>query len=142
MNFDITKLLFDGAIDIGKKFFTNEADQKKYNSELETLKINAELKKQEWEAQQNLGQIEINKVEAGHSNIFVSGWRPFIGWACGIAIVWAFLLQPLFTWFAMMIGHDITVDSSNTDQLFQLVLAMLGMGGLRTFEKIKGVAKS
>jgi hypothetical protein len=137
MNFDIIGTI--GGI-ISQVLPDTKAKDKAL-AELDLRRLEIEAKLQDAITQENLGQIEINKIEAGHSNIFVSGWRPFIGWACGIAIVWAFLLQPFFTWFAMMIGHDITVDSSNTDQLFQLVLAMLGMGGLRTFEKIKGVAK-
>lgn len=92
--------------------------------------------------QSSKDQAEINKIEAGNSSVFVAGWRPFIGWVCGVAILWSFLLQPILVWVLTVIGHSgQSLPNINSDGLFQLVLAMLGMGGLRTFEKIKGVAK-
>jgi len=90
----------------------------------------------------NLAQIEINKIEAGHKSIFIAGWRPFIGWVCGMGIAWAFLVQPLVVWgFAICGKTSVELPMINVNGLYQLVLAMLGMGGLRTFEKIKGVAR-
>lgn len=87
-------------------------------------------------------QAEINKVEAAHKSVFVAGWRPFIGWVCGFGILWAFVVYPMATWaiksFSLGVG---TLPVLQTDSLYQLVLAMLGMGGLRTFEKLKGVAR-
>ena len=93
--------------------------------------------------QANQAQTEINKIEAGHSSIFVAGWRPFIGWVCGIGILWAFILQPIAVWVIKSFGLTSveSLPTIETNGLFQLVLAMLGMGGLRTFEKIKGVAR-
>ena len=89
-------------------------------------------------AQQN----EINLVEAGSSSVFVAGWRPFIGWICGAGIAWAFIVQPVAVWYIAIFHPSITtLPQIDTDTLFQLVLAMLGMGGLRTFEKMKGVAR-
>jgi hypothetical protein len=85
-------------------------------------------------------QTEINKIEAGHQSIFVSGWRPYIGWACGMAITWAFLLAPMLTWLLPLTGVATVVPPLQTEFLLELVFAMLGLGGLRTFEKLKGVA--
>lgn len=92
---------------------------------------------------QAIGQMEINKVEAAHRSIFVAGWRPFIGWCCGVGIVWAFVGQPVATWCIVAFEPEgiKNVPQINTDHLFELVLAMLGIGGFRTYEKFKGVAK-
>ncbi len=87
-------------------------------------------------------QAKINEIEVAHSSIFVAGWRPFIGWVCGIGLLWAFIFQPIFIW--AIASFDLGVNdlpAINTDGLYQLVLAMLGMGGLRTFEKLKGVSR-
>lgn len=86
-------------------------------------------------------QTEVNAVEAANSNLFVSGWRPFIGWVCGVALAYQFVLVPLLMWVALSFGYKPPVPPKLDDTLWQLVFAMLGMGGLRTLEKLKGVAK-
>jgi hypothetical protein len=73
--------------------------------------------------------------------MFVSGWRPFIGWVCGGALFSQYILRPWVQWLCVLVGHPIPQLPGIDDQLWQLVGAMLGMGGLRTFEKIKGVTK-
>lgn len=85
-------------------------------------------------------QTEINKIEAAHASIFVSGWRPYIGWVCGMAIAWAFLVAPMLSWLLPVMGVVAAVPPLQTEFLLELVFAMLGLGGLRTFEKLKGVA--
>ena len=83
--------------------------------------------------------VELNKIEAAHRSIFVAGWRPFIGWTCGAALAWHFLGHPLAEWANAVFGTPPAVppllDDSN---LMELVLAMLGLSGLRTFEKVQG----
>lgn len=88
-----------------------------------------------------LAQVEVNKIEAGHSSVFVAGWRPAIGWVCATALAWAFIVAPFATWSMAVFGVRETLPTIATDNLFELVLAMLGLGGLRTFEKLKGVAR-
>ena len=90
----------------------------------------------------NQAPAEIKKIETGHSSIFVAGWRPFIGWVCGIGILWAFIIQPIAIWAIA----NFQIGVNNLPQIptvghFELVLAMLGMGGLRTCEKIKHVSR-
>jgi hypothetical protein len=93
------------------------------------------------ELQQIAGQLEINKVEAASSNLFVSGWRPFVGWVCGSALVYTYIAYPLLLWAAATWAPDVKPPQLGNDgMLFELMLGMLGIGGLRTFEKIKGVA--
>lgn len=86
-------------------------------------------------------QIGVNQTEAGNAQLFVSGWRPFIGWVCGLALAYQYLLRPLATWGAAAFGHNLPSMPGLDDNLWQLMMGMLGMGGLRTYEKTKGVAK-
>lgn len=86
-------------------------------------------------------QAEINKIEASHRSIFVAGWRPFIGWVCGIGFLWAFLIHPIFAWGLVLWGKDIAPPEIMTDHMMELVLALLGLGALRTAEKMTGRTK-
>lgn len=88
-----------------------------------------------------LAQIDLNKTEAATGNVFVGGWRPFIGWVCGAALAFQFVAGPLIEWAAAATGHAVPPLPKLDDMLWELVLAMLGIGGLRTVEKIKGVAR-
>lgn len=86
------------------------------------------------------GQLEVNAVEAASPNLFVSGWRPAIGWTCAGALFSQYILRPWVQWIAVLLGHPMPQLPGIDDQLWQLLGAMLGMGGLRTFEKLKRVA--
>jgi hypothetical protein len=88
-----------------------------------------------------MAQVEVNKVEAGHSSVFVAGWRPSIGWVCAAGLAWAFVVAPIASWALMVLGIKAELPAIQFDHLFELVLAMLGIGGLRTFEKLRGVAR-
>jgi len=88
------------------------------------------------------GQLEVNKVEAGHRSRFVAGWRPFIGWTCGVALAWHFVAAPLLTFVFAYLGADLPkLPAFDMDALMTVLLGMLGLGGLRTFEKAKGLSK-
>ena len=87
------------------------------------------------------GQAEVNKIEAASSSTFVAGWRPFIGWACGVALVYQYLLRPLVEAGFALKGLPVPALPGLDENLYQLLLGMLGMGAFRTFEKIKGVAR-
>jgi hypothetical protein len=91
---------------------------------------------QKWDA----AQTEVNKIEAGNSNVFVSGWRPFIGWTCGAAFAYHFVLQPLLVFILASFGVDFTLPVFSMESLMTVLMGLLGMGGLRTYEKFKGVA--
>ncbi len=88
-----------------------------------------------------MAQVEVNKVEAAHSSVFVAGWRPSIGWVCAAGLAWAFVVAPVASWALMVMGIRAELPAIQFDHLFELVLAMLGIGGLRTFEKLRGVAR-
>jgi hypothetical protein len=88
------------------------------------------------------GQLDVNKNEALHSNVFVSGWRPFIGWICGSALAYSYIGYPLLMWSQTIWFPHITPPVLGIDNmLYELLFGMLGLAGFRTFEKIKGVAR-
>jgi phenylpyruvate tautomerase PptA (4-oxalocrotonate tautomerase family) len=87
------------------------------------------------------GQIEVNKNEANHKSIFVAGWRPFIGWTCGLALLYHYLIQPIAVFAVAVYGITIELPTFDMASLMTVLLGMLGLGGLRTFEKYKGVSK-
>jgi hypothetical protein len=87
----------------------------------------------------NKTQNEINLQEAKHPNIFVSGWRPFIGWTCGAGILYNFVLNPIGIWILKLYGVEIIPPPLDIGSLMTLVLSLLGLGGMRTYEKYKNV---
>lgn len=87
------------------------------------------------------GQTDVNAVEAANSSVFVSGWRPFIGWCCGIALAYQYVVTPIVMWIAVSFHMALIAPPKLDDTLWQLVFAMLGLGGLRTYEKVMGVAR-
>lgn len=88
-----------------------------------------------------MAQIEVNKAEAASGSIFKGGWRPFIGWVCGFAFMYHFVLQPLIVFGVTAAGITIPpLPEFDMSSLMTVMMGMLGLGGLRTFEKQKGVA--
>lgn len=85
-------------------------------------------------------QVEIDKIEAASPKLFVSGWRPFIGWICGMALAVQMLVGPMVVWGATLAGHPVTLPIMQTELLTTLLVGMLGLGGMRTVEKLQGVA--
>ena len=81
-------------------------------------------------------QVEINKLEAQHRSPFVAGWRPFIGWVCGFGLSFVFIINPIIQWTSGEPGPEMPLEA-----MMSIVVAMLGLGGYRTFEKFKGLTK-
>lgn len=101
---------------------------------LEELKQKGDLAHLDAHVKLLVGQLEINKQEAAHKSIFVAGWRPFIGWVCGVGLAYNVILaQVLDIWFE--------VPEVQTDLLYPVLMGMLGLGGMRSFEKLKGVSR-
>ncbi len=93
-------------------------------------------------AQPQLVQLEINKIEAQHRSVFIAGWRPFIGWVCGFNLAYLVCFRDLIEWFVSMFKPGIKLHNPvGIDITMELVVVLLGLGGLRTFEKVKGKAK-
>jgi hypothetical protein len=114
-------------------------DKEKMEMEIEQRKLDLEEKKLDMAG--DMAQIEVNKEEAKSSSFFVSGWRPFIGWGCGIAFIYSTLIEPVCRFVAMTVfmynGSFPTIDS---DLTMQVMLGMLGLGAMRSYEKKSGVA--
>lgn len=92
-------------------------------------------------AKQNIMQMEVNKAEAANSSLFVSGWRPFVGWVCACALAWHFIGMPIGAWLVAIYQPGLVLPNLGDDNLFELMFGMLGLGGLRTYEKKVGVSK-
>jgi hypothetical protein len=86
-------------------------------------------------------QLEVNKAEAASGSVFVAGWRPFIGWTCGAACAWNWVGLPLGMFVMAAAGQALEIRPLDLSEMLPLLLGMLGMGGLRTFEKVQGVAR-
>ena len=86
------------------------------------------------------GQIDINKEEAKSPSVFVSGWRPFIGWICGLACAWNWIGLKIALFIAAYSGHALNMQPADIAEMMPVLLGMLGLGGLRTVEKINSVA--
>ena len=102
--------------------------------ELEHMLVEAETKGQ-------LAQIEVNKIEAASRSIWVSGWRPFIGWSCGFAMAYAYVVQPILVFILAQSGYLIDLPRVELAEMMPILLGMLGLGGLRSFEKYKKISK-
>ena len=86
-------------------------------------------------------QTNINKIEASHKSLFVSGWRPAIGWVCAIGLTYATIIEPICRFIALvMFQYSGTFPIIDTNLTMQILIGLLGLGGLRTYEKHKGVA--
>lgn len=81
------------------------------------------------------GQTAINKIEAGHKSIFVAGWRPFIGWVCGVALAWNYVVHPMLLWVLTFTQIQTQPPKLSMTELFPVVLGMLGLGAYRSYEK-------
>ena len=124
------------------RFFPSKekAQEFKATMEQELLRQEGEITKAALASQ--AAQIEVNKTEAASSSIFVAGWRPFIGWVCGAALVVQYVASPLLPWVGKVVGFDLPPIPSLDDSLWQLMAGLLGLGGMRTYEKLKGVDRS
>ena len=108
---------------------------------LEELRQAGEFKAIDAELERSRQQTEVNKVEAGSSDPFVSRWRPFVGWVCGTALAWHYIGRPLADWVLLLTGGTTPIPEVELGDLFVVLLGLLGLGGMRSVEKIKGVAK-
>ncbi len=103
-------------------------------------KLNHELKTQVQQA--NLAQIAVNKEQARHPSIFVAGARPAIMWICAFGLGWQFVFQPVCVWAMAIWATDLVIPVIPTEGLMTLTLSLLGLGGMRSFEKTKDIQRN
>jgi hypothetical protein len=120
--------------DVLDRFFPNKEEKEKATREIEA-KLTDHL------ASIDIAQLEINKAEASHKSIFVSGWRPFVGWSCGLALFYTYLLQPIAVFIMGQTGTLVHLPELDLATMMPVLLGMLGLGGLRSWEKWKKVAR-
>jgi hypothetical protein len=132
MTWDIPAMVKSGLEIIDK--VVPDADAKRRAQEAWQLRV------LEIAAQESTQQSQTNTVEAAHPSLFTSGWRPFVGWVCGFSFAWICFGQPLFSWtYVLVTKQPAPVVELPTEMLMTTLLGMLGLGTLRTLEKIKGV---
>lgn len=135
----ILKFLSGDAMDSLVGLFKDYQDKKLTKEELRfRLKTFDESNGQELK----LAQIELNKTEASHESVFVSGWRPMLGWTCGLGFAMNFLVAPIGTFVCAIAGHpEIIFPQADVATMMPILIGMLGLGGYRTYEKKNGVAR-
>jgi len=98
------------------------------------------IQAQQLDTQLAQAQMAVNQAEASNGNIFVSGWRPFIGWVCGSAFAYHLIVQPLLAFCFAAVGHTVDLPDFDSATLNTTLMGMLGLGAMRTVEKVQGVA--
>lgn len=136
-------LLMSTLMDFGKaiiaKVWPDPVQQAEAQLKLAQLQQNGELAELNAQVQLMLAQIDINKLDA-QGNRFQRGWRPFIGWVCGVGLAYQFVVRPIANGLLIANGHAPVMPALETDTLMALVTGMLGFGGMRTLERMKGKA--
>lgn len=133
MSFDPITAGIDLLSKVIDRVLPNKVEADKAKAELLVMQTKGEL-------DQLVGQLDINKIEAGHQSVFVAGWRPFIGWICGCALAYAALLEPLMRFTAeVLFKYTGSFPVINTDITLQVLLGILGLGAYRTYERVQGV---
>jgi hypothetical protein len=130
-------LILGPILEIGKslldRFIPDQAEKAKAEMELVRMAADGELR-------QVIAQLEINAREAAHPSLWVAGWRPYFGWVGGTAFAYVGIIKPILAWVAAIKGWPEPPDI-DTEFLWVVVSGLLGIGGLRTFEKSKGVSR-
>lgn len=123
--------LASGLFSIVDKLFTSDQER-----------MEAKIKLLELEKSGELAQIAVNTQEAKHTNLFVAGWRPFIGWVCGLSFAWVYLLQPVMYFVLSALGMPpFAVPYVEMADMLTVLMGMLGLGALRTYEKTQSVSR-
>ena len=120
--------LIDPISNILDKFVADKDLKQKLEHELKTELHRA-----------NMAQIEVNKEEAKHRTVFVAGWRPFTGWVCATALAYHFILEPVIVFLLALYDIQLTLPQFDMGSLLTVLMGMLGLGGLRTYEKKQGL---
>lgn len=129
--------VFNFADKVLTRLFPDPKDRLEAQAKLVEMQQNGELAILAAETDLAKGQQAINQEEAKSDNLFVAGWRPFIGWVCGVAFAYHFVLQPLLAFLFSAAGHKVELPVFAMGELSTVLMGMLGLGGLRTLEKVR-----
>lgn len=134
--------MFPSLLDLVGRLFPDPIQKAEAQRKLLELEQAGELKEFDLILQTRLAQIALNSAEAQSQSWFSAGWRPFIGWVCGAALVYHYLIRPLLTWGAALAGHpDVIAPELDLSDILSIMLGMLGLSGFRTAEKINRANK-
>lgn len=134
MVFDPISAAMELGTSVINKIWPDPVKQAEEQRKLQELAQKGDLESLNAQVKILVGQMEINKVEAAHKSIFVAGWRPFIGWVCGVGLAYNVILSPILDIW-------LNVPEVNPDLLYPVLLGLLGLGTMRTFEKTKRVSR-
>lgn len=135
MAFDPLTALLDVGSKVLDRVIPDKAKQAEQKLKLQELHAQGDMAKLNAEVQLMLGQLEINKMDASSKNMFQAGWRPFIGWSSAITYVYAGLLEPIIRMIATFCGYTGEYPVLDTGAMVSVLMAMLGVAGLRSFDK-------
>lgn len=141
MSFDPLSALFDLGKSAIDKIWPDPIKRAEELRKLEEMKQRGDLEELNAQVKLLTGQMEINKIEAGSDSLFVSGWRPFVGWVCAFSLAYISIIEPLMRLLATMFGYSGEFPEIDTTITMQVLIGMLGLGVMRTREKEKGVNK-
>ena len=134
MSFGIVKELIGPVTGLLDKFIEDKDQKNALAHEIATLA--------QKEAHKNAAlQLEVNKTEAAHKNLFVAGWRPFIGWTCGLGMFGNFITIPFANFVLALLSYEIVIPLVPLETMMPVLMGMLGLGAMRSYEKTKQVAK-
>lgn len=134
MSFDPISAALELGTSVVNKIWPDPVKQAEEQRKLQELAQKGDLEALNAEVRLLVAQIELNKVEAVHKSLFVAAWRPFVGWVCGFGLLYNVILSPfLDIW--------LTVPRVESDLLYPVLLGMLGLGGMRSYEKTKRVSR-
>jgi hypothetical protein len=122
------------------KIWPDPAERDAAKLELLKMQQSGDLAQLTAETSLMIEQIKVNAAEAQHASVFVSGWRPGVGWVCVAACGWNWIGLPIAKVIAVILGHPINLASADLTEMLPILMGMLGLGGLRTIEKLQGRA--
>lgn len=138
----IAKGIVEGSLGgILERLVPDREGRKKVEREINLLTATAIAAEQNAQAQDRQAQLQINKVEAAHRNLLVAGWRPAVGWICALGVGWTFLGAPFAAFILEFRESELVAPSIPEENVMELLIALLGMGALRTTEKLAGKAR-
>lgn len=130
-----------GVLSVVNKFIPDAGKQAELQLEIAKLKQQDEFKQIDAALQTAQQQTDINKIEASSSSFFVAGWRPACGWVCAVAFGYHYVFQPFAAFIMASFGVIVQLPKFEMDTLLTLLMGMLGLGGMRSFDKLKGTSK-
>jgi len=140
---DITGLgsVFDFGSKVIDKLFPDKTEAERVKLELFKAQQAGQLAELTAAWDNAKAQVAVNQAEASSGNAFASSWRPFIGWTCGVAFAYKFVFAPLAVLVLAAVGHPITLPELDFGEMMPVLFGMLGLGAMRSYEKVKGVSR-